>query len=47
MAGGVGVPGAGVAVAVGMDEDEGAGEIGVVVVGDDVGEVGEGFAAFV
>lgn len=41
----VGVPAAGVAVLVGVDEGDGVGE-GVVVV-DDVGEVGEGLAAFV
>lgn len=44
---GIGVPGAWVAVAVRVDEDEGAGEVGVVVVCDYVGEIGQGFAAFV
>ena len=42
---GVGVPCGEEAGAVGVDEDEGGGEVGVVV--DDVGEVGYGFAAFV
>jgi len=43
----VGVPGSGVAVAVGMDEDEGGREVWGVVVVDYVCEIGEGFAAFV
>lgn len=44
MAGHVGVPGARVAVAVGMYEGDGARE--GVVLRDEVGQVGEGFAAF-
>ena len=42
---GVGVPGGEEAGAVGVDEGEGGGEVVVVV--DEVGEVGHGFAAFV
>ena len=42
---GVGVPGREEARAVGVEEDEGGGEVGVVV--DDVGEVGHGFSALV
>lgn len=41
------MPGAGEAVAVGVDEDDCGGEVGGVVVVDEVGEVGEGFAGFV
>jgi len=43
----VGVPGSRVAVAVGVDEGEDGGQVRGVVVVDYVGEVGEGFAAFV
>ena len=42
---GVGVPGCFKAVAVGVEEEEDAGEVGVVV--DYMGEVGHGFVAFV
>ena len=41
----VSVPGGEEAGAVGVEEDEGGGQVGVVI--DDVGEVGHGFSAFV